>query len=78
MRKYKNKSNACGEIIEQKRLELNLSPSEAVKLFELHGLNIDDVQLYILEKGKIILKDFELLIIANALGIELDILKKDF
>lgn len=78
MRKYKNKSNACGEIIEKRRLELNLTPTEAVKKFELHGLNIDTVQLYRLEKGKIILKDFELLIIANVLGIELDLIKKDF
>lgn len=69
MRKYNGKSNVCGEIVEKTRLAKNMSREDLAKKLQLAGLNVDRTHILRIEKGRVIVKDFELLIICNVLGI---------
>ena len=42
---------------------------------QLLGINMDRVHLYRLEKGLVIIKDFELIAICNILNIDINVLK---
>lgn len=61
MRKFNNKSNLAGAIIKKYRLENNLSGEELAKLLQLNGLDVDRSYVFRIEKGKAIIKDFELI-----------------
>ena len=77
MRKYNGKSNICGNIIEKYRLEKGLSREEFAQKLQLAGLNIDRTHVLRIEKGKVVVKDFELIIFCEILGIEFIELKKE-
>lgn len=69
MRKYNGKSNICGEIIEKYRLNNNMSREDLAKKLQLLGINIDRTHILRLEKGNVIIKDFELIAICKILNI---------
>lgn len=75
MRKFKNQSNISGYIISKIREEKCITKEELCRKLQLTGINIDRVHLYRIEKGKVILKDFELLAICKILNIDFDALK---
>ena len=58
MRKYKNKSNICGNVIKKYREEQGLSRENLAIEMQLLGVNIDRTHLFRMEKGEVILKDF--------------------
>jgi transcriptional regulator, XRE family len=70
MRKYNNKSNISGKIIEQSRLEKNMSREELAEKLQLMGINIDRNHIYRIEKEIVIVKDFELIAICRILNID--------
>ena len=70
MRKYNNKSNISGKIIEQSRLEKNMSREELAEKLQLMGINIDRNHIYSIEKEIVIVKDFELIAICRILNID--------
>lgn len=70
MRKFKGKSNVCGKIIEKYRLENNMSREQMAEQLQLRGINIDRTHILRLEKGQVIIKDFELLSICEILNID--------
>ena len=69
MRKYNNKSNISGKIIEQYREELEMSRDELASQLQLLGINIDRSSILRIENNQVILKDFELIAICKILKI---------
>ena len=65
MRKYNEKSNICGELIEKYRIKQDMSREDLAKKLQLLGINIDRSSILRIEKGTVILKDFELLSICQ-------------
>lgn len=76
MRKYNGKSNVTGEFIEKTLLKKNMSKEELCRKLQLSGINIDRWHLYKIINGKVILKDFELIIICKILEVDYNELKK--
>ena len=69
MRKYNNKSNISGKIIEKYREDQGISRDELASKLQLLGINIDRTGILRIENNKVILKDFELLAICRILKI---------
>lgn len=69
MRKYNNKSNISGKIIEQYRENLKMSRDELASQLQLLGINIDRTGILRIENNQVILKDFELVAICKILKI---------
>lgn len=78
MRKYNEKSNMSGKLIEKYRKENNLSRDELANKLQLLGINIDRTGILRIEKNEVILKDFELIAIGKILGIDYTELEKEF
>ena len=75
MRKYEGKSNVSGEFIERILREKNMTKEDLCRKLQLNGINIDRWHLYKIINGKVILKDFELIIILNILYVDFNNLK---
>lgn len=75
MRKYEGKSNVSGEFIERILREKNMTKEDLCRKLQLNGINIDRWHLYKIINGKVILKDFELIIILNILDVDFNDLK---
>ncbi len=75
MRKYEGKSNVSGEFIERILREKNMTKEDLCRKLQLNGINIDRWHLYKIINGKVILKDFELIIILNILNVDFNNLK---
>lgn len=76
MRKYEGKSNVAGEFIERNLREKNMTKEDLCKQLQLNGINIDRWHLYKIINGKVILKDFELIIICKILDVDYNDLRK--
>ena len=70
MRKFNEKSNLAGDIIRKYRLKNNLSGEELSKLLQLNGLDVDRSYIFRIERGKAIIKDFELIHFCEVLKID--------
>ena len=77
MRKINGKSNLSGKLIENHRLQKNISREELAQQLQLLGLDLDRVQIFRIEKGKMLVKDFELITICKVLDINYEELKKE-
>lgn len=75
VRKFNNKSNIAGSYINKIRESKNITKEELCQKMQLLGINMDRVHLYRLEKGLVIIKDFELIAICNILNIDINVLK---
>ena len=75
MRKNEGKSNVSGEFIERILREKNMTKEDLCRKLQLNGINIDRWHLYKIINGKVILKDFELIIILNILDVDFNNLK---
>ena len=76
MNKINNKSNASGALIKNYRFQNNMSEETLANKLQLLGVNLDRHQIFRIEKGKRILKDFELIAICKVLDIDYVELKK--
>lgn len=76
MRKINGKSNLCGGYLKQKRLDKNLNRSDLARELQLLGLNMTVDDIYRIETNRILLKDFELIVMSIALDIDLNELKE--
>ena len=75
-RKYNNKANVTGLSIEKNRKLKGWSRSTLSNQLMMIGIDINYDGIYKIERGKRIVKDFELSAIAKVLGVsELDLLK---
>lgn len=75
MRKYEGKSNVSGEFIEKILREKNMTKEDLCRKLQLNGINIDRWHLYKIINGKVILKDFELIVILDILDVDFNNLK---
>lgn len=74
-RKYDGKSNVIGNKIKNLRESLNLSQAELSNKLMMLGIDINSDGVYKIEKGRRIVKDFELSALSIVLGTsETDIL----
>ena len=64
-----------GKIIEEYRLKNDMSREDLSKKLQLMGINIDRNNVYRIEKGKVLLKDFELIAFCKILNINYSDLK---
>lgn len=70
MKKYKNKSNIIGNLLLEHRKKKGLSKEEVCRRVQLYGIDIHRVELYRMEQGISIIKDFELVALCNVLDID--------
>ena len=70
MKKYENKSNVIGKLLYEHRTRLRLSKEEVCRKVQLHGVYIHRVELYRMEQGISIVKDFELIALCDVLDID--------
>lgn len=75
MKRYENKINVIGTLIKNYREKNKLSKSELSRRLELHAVYIDRSELYRMEEGKMIIKDFELIALFKVLEIPFSKLK---
>ena len=75
MRKYEVKSNVSWEFIERILREKNMTKEDLCRKLQLNGINIDRWHLYKIINGKVILKDFELIVILDILDVDFNNLK---
>lgn len=76
MRKYEGKSNVTGNFIAKALDNKNMSKEDLCRQLQLEGINIDRWHLYKIINGKVIVKDFELIIICKILKIDFNELKE--
>lgn len=69
MKKYEDKSNVIGTIIKKYRTDKKLSKAELSRQLQLHAVYIDRIQIYRMETGQMIIKDFELIALCKVLNI---------
>ena len=72
MKKYNDKSNVIGNLIYKQRKKLGLSKSEVCRRLQLHAIYLDHTELYRIETGIMIVKDFELIGLCKVLEISFD------
>ena len=77
MNKYKNKSNISGEIIHNNRINHNLSLEKLSNKLELIGVTLYPNDIYLIEKGQRIVKDFELMAMCKVLDIDIKNIKEN-
>lgn len=77
MKKYNNKSNLAGLLIKSHREKLNYTKVDVSTKLQLLGINISREELYRIEKGIKILKDFELVALCIVLQIDFSTLKNE-
>ena len=75
MKRYENKINVIGTLIKNYREKNKLSKSELSRRLELHAVYIDRSELYRMETGRMIIKDFELIALFKVLEIPFSKLK---
>lgn len=75
MNKYKSKANVCNTVIYEARIQHNLSLEKLSNKLQLIGVTLYPNDLFLIEKGQRILKDFELLALCKVLAIDLNDLK---
>ena len=69
MKKYEDKSNVIGTLIKKYRISKKFSKAELSRQLQLHAVYIDRIQLYRMESGQMIIKDFELIALCKVLNI---------
>ena len=75
MKRYENKINVIATLIKNYREKNKLSKSELSRSLELHAVYIDRSELYRMEEGRMIIKDFELIALFKVLEIPFSKLK---
>ena len=75
MKRYENKINVIGTLIKNYREKNKLSKSELSRRLELHAVYIDRSELYRMEEGRMIIKDFELIALFKVLEVPFSKLK---
>lgn len=75
MKKYENKSNVIGKLLEKYRLAQHLTKIEVCKKLQLHAIYLDSTELKRMETGSMIIKDFELIGLCKVLDIDYNELK---
>lgn len=76
LKRYNNKKNISGTLIRNAR-EKGMSKVRLSQLLDTYGIYINTDELLRIEKNQLLVKDFELVAIAQILDIDLNQLKND-
>lgn len=76
LKRYNDKKNISGTLIRQSREEKGMSKVRLSQLLDTYGIYINTDELLRIEKNQLLVKDFELIAIAQILDIDLNQLKK--
>ncbi len=77
LKRYNNKKNISGTLIRNVREEKGMSKVRLSQLLDTYGIYINTDELLRIEKNQLLVKDFELVAIAQILDIDLNQLKND-
>ena len=77
LKRYNNKKNISGILIRSAREEKGMSKVRLSQLLDTYGIYINTDELLRIEKKQLLVKDFELVAIAQILDIDLNQLKND-
>lgn len=77
LKRYNNKKNISGALIRNAREEKGMSKVRLSQLLDTYGIYINTDELLRIEKNQLLVKDFELVAIAQILDIDLNQLKND-
>lgn len=75
LKRFNNKKNISGTLIKEAREEKKMSKVRLSQLLDTYGVYINTDELLRIEKNKVLVKDFELVAIAQILNIDLNKLK---
>ena len=75
IKQYNNKKNIAGQLIRKCLKESKMKKAELSRRLQLLGVNISSDELLLMEKGQLLVKDFEIVAIATVLNIDLNNLK---
>ena len=75
-KRYNDKKNISGTLIRRSREEKGMSKVRLSQLLDTYGIYINTDELLRIEKNQLLVKDFELIAIAQILDIDLNQLKK--
>ena len=76
LKRYNDKKNISGTLIRRPREEKGMSKVRLSQLLDTYGIYINTDELLRIEKNQLLVKDFELIAIAQILDIDLNQLKK--
>lgn len=74
LKRYNNKKNISGTLIRNAREEKGMSKVRLSQLLDTYGIYINTDELLRIEKNQLLVKDFELVAIAQILDIDLSFL----
>lgn len=77
LKRYNNKKNISDTLIRNAREEKGMSKVRLSQLLDTYGIYINTDELLRIEKNQLLVKDFELVAIAQILDIDLNQLKND-
>jgi len=66
---FDSKCNICGENIRQIRAKKKVTQTDLAARLQVRGVQINQNSICRIEKGKRVVADYELLILADALGV---------
>lgn len=75
LKRYNNKKNISGTLIKKAREDRGMSKVKLSQLLDTYGIYINTDELLRIEKNQVLVKDFELVAIAQILDIDLNNLK---
>lgn len=75
LKRFNNKKNISGTLIKEAREKKKMSKVRLSQLLDTYGVYINTDELLRIEKNKVLVKDFELVAIAQILDIDLNKLK---
>lgn len=66
---FDSKCNICGENIQQIRARKKVTQTDLAARLQVRGVQLNQNSICRIEKGKRVVADYELLVIADALGV---------
>ena len=72
VKRVNSKLNIIGKNVKKYRLKANLTQQQLCDKLDLYGLNLYHSDIYLIEYGKRIVRDYESLALAKIFGISLD------
>lgn len=76
MKRFNEQRNVIGNLIKEYREKKNYTKTLLSQKLELLGVELDRFEIYKIENGKMIVKDFELIALSIVLDIPFDEIKK--
>ena len=76
IKRYHNKKNIAGMVIRNALKQSGMTKAELCRKLELEGVAINRDELLLMEKNKLMIKDFELVAIYKILKVDLNVLKR--